>query len=398
MSIKSLFVDYKSDSSINKIECSGIQPRNSSIEEMEIYNPNVAEPMHKFWYIIDNAKLDRKLNRGAQAKIVLPSSNKQLIESIKNLDTKLNELIKAIIKQCERESYENNKMNSLIEIKDYYPPNMILSVVPSTYVTNSRGESLDLMRIKNGSNIKLIVELDRVIFRRKEIQKIWKIKQIKKINKPTLFGDIFSQLESDVDRSNFAQSPPIKRSISIVPPPPPAPHYNTVPPSHPPSNRRPNSTNKNDIDPKEEVRGFRPPTANELKSMIGKLKPRTNDEQSKSPNLSKSDNSSMPANFDNFESEAESESEEESEFESESESIEEPSQDNLTVESEESEDSEDSYDPLQPKKSKSAKSVKSAKSAKSVKKSKPKSRRKTKSKSVSSVSSNKSKKKDKKSH
>ena len=90
--LNNYLVNYNMDTQINNIEYGNIEYVNSFTQKIKFYNPNVNEPLHKFWYFIPNAKMTNKTNNSIT--IALCSNDKNLIESIKNLDTKTNRYYK----------------------------------------------------------------------------------------------------------------------------------------------------------------------------------------------------------------------------------------------------------------------------------------------------------------
>ena len=88
--INNLVVDYNKSTKINNIEYSAIESINTFTKRIKFYNPEVSEPLHKFWYMVGNAKIIKK-NQNILS-IALSSTDTKLIESIKNLDEKVNNI------------------------------------------------------------------------------------------------------------------------------------------------------------------------------------------------------------------------------------------------------------------------------------------------------------------
>ena len=278
MSIRGLLVNYELETEINKVECSEIRAVNSSVEELLIYNPNIREPLHKFWYMIDNAKLDRKSSRGRLARIVVSSQDTNLIESIKSLDLRIDELVKKLFEKRKKKNLEIDQIvfESSITITSNFPPTMDVSLDNSSISLNSTGEQMDFMMIGNGSKIKILIELDRLIFERNVIRKMWRVIQIKRIEDITITADLFSSFEMETQVVQIVQ--PGQQTTSH-PQPPPMPNVFRPRLPHPDSQNRISLEDLNTArlkprvdDTEQKHRGFQPPTSDQLHDMIKKLK------------------------------------------------------------------------------------------------------------------------------
>ena len=266
MSIRRLLVNYDYDKEVDRVECSGIRAVNSSIQELYIYNPKVREPLHKFWYMIDNAKLEKKSSAGRSARIVISSRDENLIYSLKALDVKIDELVKKL--QTKRDL----KIRSLLGMSEHYPPTLDVSLDERTVALDPNGESINFMTIGNGSKIKLMIELDRLIFERGIVRKIWRIIQVKQIEDISTHIDLFASLDIEIEPSRSLRPPP----------PPPMPVANMPSPLDrgPISladlssvKLKPSISNDSKKDaPATQNRGFQPPTSNQLQDMIKRLK------------------------------------------------------------------------------------------------------------------------------
>jgi Family of unknown function (DUF5871) len=284
MSIRHLLVNYDQDSTIERIECSDIRAVNSSIEELYIYNPNVTEPLHKFWYMLDSAKLEKKSSGGRSARIVISSQNDNLIKSLSALNDKVNSLIETFTKTDKSKrnkityDYDQMKISDLITLSEYYPPTLDVNLDNQSTAFDSSGQKIDFITIGNGSKIKVLIELDRIVFKKEYVQKIWRVIQVKKVEKYVTTEDLFAMAK--MDERTYGET----KYNNNAPPPPPPPHL-IMSANAPTNNRitladitnvRLSKTSQNSYqraEPKStQSKGFQPPTQDQLLHMISKMK------------------------------------------------------------------------------------------------------------------------------
>ena len=266
MSIRRLLVNYDYDKEVDRVECSGIRAVNSSIQELYIYNPKVREPLHKFWYMIDTAKLEKKSSAGRSARVVISSRDENLIASLKSLDVKIDELVKKL------RTKRDLKIRSLLGMSEHYPPTLDVSLDERTVALDPNGESINFMTIGNGSKIKLMIELDRLIFERGIVRKIWRIIQVKQIEDISTHIDLFASLDIEIEPTRSLRPPaPPPMPVTNMPPPPDRGPISLadlssvkLKPSISNDSKKDGNTNQN--------RGFQPPTSNQLQDMIKRLK------------------------------------------------------------------------------------------------------------------------------
>lgn len=328
--IRDLFVNYENDQTIERIECSSIRSVNSSTKEINVYNPNVRQPLQKYLYILDNVKLDKKLSGGKQAKVVLSSQDKKLIESIKNLNQKIDEYINYL----NENGHNITDISDLLTISEYYPPVLTITLDQSA-VLDTDGTHVKIMSIANGSMIKMIVELERLIIRRDTVEKIWRAIQIKKVQNLTTDSsiDLFDAYDGKSSTSSIQTMRPI---INEQSPPPPSP------PIHSGINRPERTTAFVNPNPLTKPRGFSPPSAIDLRQMITNLKSARTAEQTDkiTPTKIEHDESvKLNESLDNAKSDESSDIKDSQDAKKSEESEE-------SKNSEESEDSDDSIDPF----------------------------------------------------
>ena len=196
-----LLFDHKTNSTINNILY-----RHTEISifssKIEIYNPDADEPLQKFWFKIDKAKLLK--NNKDHLIITLFNKDTQLVECLNSLDSKINEIVKKISKIIDHDS-------SLI-IKEGFPPSMNILINSDTKAFDKLDNNINCSDIKNNANISLYMELESVYLNGKNDKKKWKILQIKE-------NQVF-----DEQKSFFSNPNPLQQSFN----------YNTYNPPHPP--------------------------------------------------------------------------------------------------------------------------------------------------------------------
>ena len=189
------------------------------------------------------------------------------------------ELINTIYEHNEhRQKHGDVEIQRLMRLSDHYPPILDVVIDNRTITLNSDGEQIEFMALKNGSKIKILIEFDRIMFKKNTAHKIWRVIQLKKEIDISMTNDLFASLEMELQNNEIV---PIK-SIHIPPPPPPPFNMSMT------NNRdviqlsdlnqvklkshvsQDNRSISNDIT--NQNRGFIPPTQDELQSIIKKLK------------------------------------------------------------------------------------------------------------------------------
>lgn len=233
-------VDYTTSSMINKIEHSDIIKVNSFKNTIYFYNPTVCEPLVKFMYLIKNAKIVKQLNN--KIYIVFTSIDTQLIESIKNLDTKTSNILK---------QYCDTHVNNTITEKKTFPPEMEI-YLENSILYNKDGKTT--YNISVNSTIMLLIELDSIIIETgyNKAYRKWRAVQIKENE------SIISKLNI-----NFIDCEPINEVVNKnKPPPPPHIQLNIQPPQIKPDVNKPVILQNNSF----------PITNDELLNQLKKLK------------------------------------------------------------------------------------------------------------------------------
>jgi len=185
---------------IDNLYHSNIEQINSFFKKIKFYNPKINEPLHKFWYNINNAKIIKK--NANNLEIALPQNDANLINSINNLDDLINNKLK---------DFDNNYIcNKTIITNKNYPPYIILNIDNTTKFYNNENIQINYIDLENENKVNLYIEFDCVIINslnNKVCSKKWKILQLKKIN---------SLLDNNL---NFFEN----KIIQNIPPPPQLP-------------------------------------------------------------------------------------------------------------------------------------------------------------------------------
>lgn len=240
-SINNFLVDHDNSPQIELVEYSK-EDVNSFIKRIRFYNPTVNEPLHKFWYFINNAKVTKKTN--GKISIVFASKEVNLIESIKSLDLKTDKILKTFGGKtpCEPSVVEHSN----------YPPSMDLYCDNESVCYDQNNTVINYMKIKNGSKIMLYIKLDNAMINETKTTKIWKVIQMKEIKTIDLSANLFSVSSNS---NTFSSS-------SSYSAPPPPPNIFSQPQNNQPQVQSTNTGGS----------VFRPPTTDQLVNALGKLK------------------------------------------------------------------------------------------------------------------------------
>lgn len=172
----------------------------NNIKKIYIYNPIIENAMHSFWYYIDKCKLISKKN--TTLSIALPNNDK-LINSIKSLDKKINDLL--------NENNECNIDNSII-IRTNSPTYMKINIDSNTVFFSSNNEIIESKLLENGCNLSILIELEYVLEiknkDKKTLNKYWRIIQARKISTLNIKIPLFDKLTELTNKSIQQPIPP----------------------------------------------------------------------------------------------------------------------------------------------------------------------------------------------
>ena len=177
-------VDYNKSTKINNIEYSSIEPVNTFTKKIKFFNPEISEPLHRFWYFVPNAKLIKK-NVG-MITLVLSSTDTNIIESIKNLDEKTGNILKKI--------NQSIKILPSIKISPNFPPVLEIYVDDDSKYYDQDNKSIVYMNIKNNSKIQLYIEFESVTFGSNRCERRWRIIQLKENKSLDLNTNMFDMI------------------------------------------------------------------------------------------------------------------------------------------------------------------------------------------------------------
>ena len=191
--IDDYIVNY--DKEITKLHYSDVENVNAFMKKIKFYNPNVEiEPLQKFWYKINNAKIIKKSVNNLE--IVLSHNDEKLIKSISILDDKINIILKE-----KDNSLINNK--SIIN-KANYPPIMLLFFDDTSMYYDEAHNEKNYYDLKIDTKISLFIELESVIINGINCNKKWKILQLKETNMLNNKTNFFSP---NIIRNNIPPAP-----------------------------------------------------------------------------------------------------------------------------------------------------------------------------------------------
>ena len=266
-------VDYEKCTVINNIEYSSIENVNPFLKKIKFYNPDVTEPLHKFWFYIKNAKLIKKSSMTLH--IALSNKETKLIECMNSLDEKISEIL--------HKKNEKYNIRPSLTLSPNYPPVITLGVESTSKCYDTDNNLIDYLGIRNGATVHTFIEFESVTIGSGECTKKWKVLQIKE-NKTLDMSLNFFEIQPRPQIEPRMFLPPVSHAgmpmqlggTIPLPPPPPmqlVPTMHLDPPSKPTAANLPVSASKNSTSS-----GFCPPSLNDLLGSISKLKKaKTND-------------------------------------------------------------------------------------------------------------------------
>ena len=174
--------DFSSSDNKHPINTNGVA------QKINFYNPMIPEPLHKFWYYINTAKLLRK-DKGMMI-ITLSSTDINLIESLKNLDAKTDEILKNISSN----NISGNNIIPTIKLSDTFPPIIEIHVDSVSKCYNQENKICTYMEIMNGAKIQLYIEFDCVMIEANKCEKKWRVIQMKEHKPIDLTTNMFDNI------------------------------------------------------------------------------------------------------------------------------------------------------------------------------------------------------------
>lgn len=273
---ESYIVNYNLNPAINNIEHSDIEHMNMFSKRIVFYNPEVDEPLHKFWYYLPKVKI---INIDKNNIRIVFSNKDKIMTSVNSLDECVDGITQKIF-GCEP------MIARSITTRPNYPPTMDLTYDVKTKFFDQINKKIDASHLDNGMNAMMYIEFDQIVVTSHGFFRKWRIVQMKSLkNSIVLSENLFEEVQ------NLPQpSEQMGRSIyhSIPIPPPYVPPLSPINPINPinlinHSNEHPNTpsnaTNNNFPQPITEIKKdkhvpveFIAPTREQLTNMLGRLK------------------------------------------------------------------------------------------------------------------------------
>jgi hypothetical protein len=169
--IHNLIVNYNKSPIITNIEHSEPDYINSFTQKIKFYNPEINEPLHKYWYFIPNAKLISKTSHSIC--LALSSNDTNLINSLKSLDEKTSEIMINIDKKYKQ------FLKPFVESRNNLPPQLTISIDSKSKCFDAMGSSTKYMNFENGCKIQTYIEFDSIVIKEHECYRKWRVLQIK---------------------------------------------------------------------------------------------------------------------------------------------------------------------------------------------------------------------------
>jgi hypothetical protein len=261
--ISEYLVDYKKSTQIDHIEYDGLEQINPFTQKLKIYNPEIDEPLHCFWYHIPCAKIFKKTSN--QLYLALSHKSSQLIESIANLDARVD----MVVKQLSTVSKKTHCEPSIITASNF-PPIFVVRVDAHTKCFDWNGKPTTHMRYENSAKVQAFVEFDSVAMGSGKIERKWRVMQIKQSKPLDMSVCVFGH---DGSISALATIPAVPIAPTV--PRAPIPMVPIVPPmlGVPMVPAMPTTgSNAKKPDRSDEPIRFVPPDASVLRDLLGKLK------------------------------------------------------------------------------------------------------------------------------
>ena len=279
MSVHRLLVNYDSSPEIKNVEVSNIDMANPFVKKIYFYNPLINEPLHKFWFCIKNAKI---LNVHAnRIEIVIASSEEKLVTALKSLD--------AIVAESLKKLNIERALPSIITSANY-PPRMELNLTSNSVIYDRNSKNGDITLLKKNLKFTAFIEFYSISIANSKVSRTWRVVQLKE-EAPM---DLTMSLFDTNNHSAYMPMHPVVGSYPHIPIPYyssmphmatsiPFPPFPPVPPPFPPPTHhraeKPVANNE-----KQEKSCFVPPSADQLKDVLGRLKKRNdNTKQTKTP-------------------------------------------------------------------------------------------------------------------
>ncbi len=180
------------------------------------YNADIDEPLHKFWFHIPKAKVIEKSNSHVILALSNNDVNTKLVKYIAELENILLQHTKNIL------SNDIQKIKNSFVLSDNFPPIIKLDNQNNFIAFDCNDNEIDNKKIKNGSLVSVIIELNNIMASTDEAWLTWNILQIKEMDnidiKKSLFkGDILTPRQTVTNSGTIPPPPPISMPVNIPP-------------------------------------------------------------------------------------------------------------------------------------------------------------------------------------
>jgi len=198
----------------NNIKYDNLEKYNGGFMKLNIYNPDICIPMHKFWFFIENVKIIKISNNTLD--IALSTTHNNIIYYIDKMEINIENYIKTNISK-------KNTLKKIIEQHNSFFPIMKIKLTESSIIYDENDEIVDKNIIQQNNIVSLCIELNNIIIN-KTNHSSWLSFDVVQIKQHKLF---------DMKKSLFVK----KQVTNIPPPPPPLPSHLQIPgniqlPSH----------------------------------------------------------------------------------------------------------------------------------------------------------------------
>jgi len=261
MMADSYVVNYSVNPTITNIEHSDIEYLNIFSKRIVFYNPEVDEPLHKFWYYLPKVKI---INMNKNIIRIVFSNKDLIINSINSLDEKTADIMQTVFG-------DDQNISPSITIRPNYPPTFDLICDTRTKIFDSSNKQIDASELDNGINLMMYIEFDSVVITSNKFFRKWRVVQMKCLkNIIDTTENLFEQkLQQPAVIHMIPQAPPL---FFMHSPPTPPNEITVYSPAKVMNNNFPQPMNRDSQKDKNVPCEFVPPTKDQLTEMRNRLK------------------------------------------------------------------------------------------------------------------------------
>ena len=264
--IQKLLTDYEKEDF--GIVVGTMQPYINGYQRVNVYNKNINSPLHKIWLRFPKVKLlsrfsiDNKQSYRVKIAIApMTGKNKKIVQFIENLEKMVG---KEVVKEEENVTMKSSikKINSYMAIMDWKVLKKDKKFGFCAFDHNNK--KIDVLDVKNGSNVSCYLELSEVWVSDTEYGFNWNILQIKTYPVFDFTKCLFDDEEVD-EEEEFVCSQCKNGNYT-----PPTTKHHSPPPKMPPKQKP--IPSKKDGSPKKKVMGTFIPSVSMLQNIRNSLK------------------------------------------------------------------------------------------------------------------------------